>query len=610
MDSAYQTAKQAKNEDDSRLSALQGVKAGLTGVQAWQAAQQGGGMTADNAGQFVGVSVSLGSQKSNSRQTQEQSVSRGSSLTSGNNLTIVAAGNGVPGADGDIRIQGSKLQSGNEILLAAERDIRLEAAANTQKLDGKNSSSGGAIGASIGAGPNGAGLSIFANANKGTGSEKGNGTTWTETTLDSGKQVSLISGRDTALKGAQVNGAKIAANVGRDLTLQSLQDSDDYKSKQTDVSGGASFTFGTMTGSGSLNVSKRKIDSKYESVQEQTGLFSGKGGYQIYVGNHTQLDGSVIASTAASDKNRLSTGTLGWSDIKNKADYTSQLQSASVSGGNNGVDGFTSNMPSGTLIAFNHGDSASSSTSSAISNGTIDIRDPAKQQQGLATLSHDVEHANDSISPIFDKEKEQTRLRQVQLIGDIGTQAMDIVRTQGELNADKAAREELALQGNSNPTQQQVLESKAYKDVMGKYGTGGAYQRVAQAVTAALQGLLGGDIGSALSGASAPYLANIIKQATEGNDSARIMAQAVLGAVVASAQGNSAAAGAAGAATGEFIAAQLYPNRNREDLSESEKQTISALSSLAAGFIGGAVGGDLAGAVAGAQAGAECDGEQ
>ncbi|MGY2257821.1 hemagglutinin repeat-containing protein [Pseudomonas sp. SDO55104_S430] len=603
VDSAYQTTKQAREEDDSRLAALQGVKAGLTGVQAWQAAQQGGGMTDDNAGQFVGISVSLGSQKSSSKQTQEQTVSQGSSLTSGNNLTIIAAGNGIPGADGDIRIQGSKLQAGNEMLLAAERDIRLEAAANTQKLDGKNSSSGGAIGASIGVGPNGGGLSIFANANKGTGSEKGNGTTWTETTLDAGKQVSLISGRDTTLKGAQVSADQIIANVGRDLTLQSLQDSDDYKSKQTNVSGGASVAIIGTGGSANLSVSKSTIDSKYLSVQEQTGLFSGKGGYQVNVGNHTQLDGSVIASTADADKNRLSTGTLGWSDIKNKAEYTSSLQSASVSSGSNGTDGFTSNMPSGMLIAFNHGDSASGNTSSAISNGTLEIRDPAKQQQDVATLSRDVEHANDSISPIFDKEKEQNRLRQVQLIGDIGTQVSDIVRTQGQLEADKAAREELARQGNQNPTLAQVQEAKAYKDVMKKYGTGGDYQRAVQAVSAALQGLAGGDIGSALAGASAPYLANIIKKSTEGNDTARIMAQAVLGAIVAQTQGNSAAAGAAGAVTGELIAAQLYPNTKREDLTEAQKQTISALSTLAAGFVGGAVDGDLGGAVAGAQSG-------
>lgn len=603
VDTAYQTAKQAKQEDDSRVSALQGIKAGLTGVQAWQAAQQNGGMTADNAGQFVGISISLGAQKSSSKQTQEQTISQGSSLTSGNNLSIVAVGNGTPGVDGDIHVQGSSLKAVNDISLAAERDIRLEAAANSQKLDGKNNSGGGAIGISLGVGPQGGGLSIFANANKGTGNEKGTGTTWTETTLDAGHQANLVSGRDTALKGAQVSADKIAASVGRDLTLQSLQDTDNYKSKQTDVSGGVSVAIIGTGGSASLSVSQTKIDSKYQSVQEQTGLYAGKGGYQVDVVNHTQLDGSVIASTAEADKNRLSTGTLGWSDIKNEAEYKSQMQSASVSSSSDGSGGFTSNMPSGTLIAYNHSGSASGMTSSAVSNGTLDIRDPAKQQQDVATLSHDVEHANDSISPIFDKEKEQKRLRQVQLIGDIGTQATDIVRTQGELNADKAAREELASQDNQNPTQEEVREARVYKEVMEKYGTGGDYQRAAQAVTAALQGLAGGDIGSALAGASAPYLANIIKQTTKGNDTVRIMAQAVLGAVVAKAQGNSAAAGGAGAATGELIAAQLYPDRNHADLTEAEKQTVSALSSLAAGFVGAAVGGGLSGAVAGAQSG-------
>ncbi|SDZ69371.1 hemagglutinin repeat-containing protein [Pseudomonas salomonii] len=611
VDSAYKTAKQARNEDDGRLSALQGVKAGLTGVQAWQAAQQNGGMTGANAGQFVGIAISLGSQKSSSKQTQEQTASQGSSLTSGNNLSIVAAGNGTPGADGDIRVQGSKLQAGNEMLLAAERDIRLEAAANTQKLDGKNSSGGGAVGVSLGFGSSGAGLSIFANANKGTGSEKGNGTTWTETTLDAGKQVSLISGRDTVLKGAQVSADQIKAAVGRDLTLQSLQDTDDYKSKQTDVSGGASFTFGTMTGSGSLSISKSKIDSNYKSVQEQTGLFGGKGGYQIDVGNHTQLDGSVIASTATADKNRLSTGTLGWSVLKNKADYTSQLQSASVSSGASGANAFISNMPSGSLIAFNHGDSDSGTTSSAISNGTLDIRDAAKQQQDVATLSHDVEHANGSISPIFDKEKEQKRLRQVQLIADIGTQASDIVRTQGAINAANAqkdpeavaaARDKLIREGNTQPTEKEIA-AQVTRTVMQPYGTGGDYQRAAQAVTAALQGLAGGDIGSALTGASAPYLANLIKQSTQGNDTARIMAHVVLGAVVAQAQGNSAVAGAAGAGTGELIAARLYPDIKTENLSEEQRQTVSALSTLASGLAGGLAGGDLSGAIAGAKAG-------
>ncbi|UFH51769.1 VENN motif pre-toxin domain-containing protein [Pseudomonas sp. KNUC1026] len=81
------------------------------------------------------------------------------------------------------------------------------------------------------------------------------------------------------------------------------------------------------------------------------------------------------------------------------------------------------------------------------------------------------------------------------------------------------------------------------------------------------------------------------------------MAQAVLGAFVAKAQGNSAAAGAAGAATGELIAATLYPNTKTADLTDEQRQTVSALSTLAAGLAGGLAGGDAASAMAGAQAG-------
>ncbi|WP_427196412.1 hemagglutinin repeat-containing protein [Pseudomonas aeruginosa] len=618
IDATYQNAKQARNEDDSRLSALQGIKAGLSGVQAWQAAQQSGGMTGENSAQFVGISASLGSQKSSSRQRQEQQISQGSTLTAGGNLNIIATGSGAVGEDGDLRVQGSKLQAGKDLQLIANRDVVLEAAANTQKLDGKNKSSGGAVGVSVGVGSGEAGISIFANANKGAGKEIGNGTTWTETTLDAGQKASLVSGRDTTLKGVQVNGESILAKVGRDLTLQSLQDRDYYDSKQKNVGGGASLAIVGQGGGANLSLSQSKLHSKYDSVQEQTGLFAGKGGFQVEVGKHTQLDGSVIASTAEAEKNRLSTGSLGWSEIRNKAEYKSQLQSVSVSSANDGAGAFVSNMPSGMLIAYNHGDSASGTTGSAISEGTLEVRDPARQQQDVATLSRDPSRANDSVSPIFDKEKEQKRLQQVQLIGEIGTQAMDILRTQGQLDADKAARAELEARGISAPdagaSERQVedyrkalLGTNAYQDIMGKYGTGGDYQKAAQAVTAALQGLAGGDIGSALAGASSPYVAGVIKQVAGDNDTARIMAHAVLGAVVAQAQGNSAAAGGAGAAGSELaaqvISERLYGTRDSSTLNEAQKQTITALASLAGGLAGSVVDGSSGGAIAGAAGG-------
>ncbi|WP_449105265.1 hemagglutinin repeat-containing protein [Pseudomonas mohnii] len=159
INTAEQTAQEAKHEDDTRLAALQGIKAGLSGYQAWQGAQavEAGAQE----GSFFGISLSLGAQKSSSKQVQEQSVSQGSSLTAGNDLRVIATGNGPSGSGGDLSVIGGKLQAGHDVLLSAARDIDLRAGANTQKLDGSNKSGGGAVGVSLGVGSGGGGLSVF-----------------------------------------------------------------------------------------------------------------------------------------------------------------------------------------------------------------------------------------------------------------------------------------------------------------------------------------------------------------------------------------------------------------------------------------------------------------
>ncbi|HHB9442390.1 TPA: hemagglutinin repeat-containing protein, partial [Yersinia enterocolitica] len=217
------------------------------------------------------------------------------------------------------------------------------------------------------------------------------------------------------MQGAQVSGETVKADVGRDLLLQSQQDSDRYDSKQQDASVGGSFNFGSMTGSASINASRDKMHSNFDSVQEQTGFFAGKGGFDITVGEHTQLDGAVIASTATADKNTLDTGTLGFSNIGNKADFKVEHQSVGISTGGNIGGQFVGNMANGLLVGANNEGHADSTTHAAVSDGTITIRDTDKQQQNVAGLSRDVEHANNALSPIFDKEKEQNRLREAQL---------------------------------------------------------------------------------------------------------------------------------------------------------------------------------------------------
>ncbi|WP_164996190.1 hypothetical protein [Proteus alimentorum] len=45
------------------------------------------------------------------------------------------------------------------------------------------------------------------------------------------------------------------------------------------------------------------------------------------MGKHTQLDGAVISSTSEAKNNQLDTGTLGFSDIHNYAEYKVEHQS-------------------------------------------------------------------------------------------------------------------------------------------------------------------------------------------------------------------------------------------------------------------------------------------
>ncbi|HEJ7090955.1 TPA: hemagglutinin repeat-containing protein [Serratia marcescens] len=635
LNTAVSSAQQARKEGDGRLNALQNTKAALSGVQAAQAWERDNALTASaeaknaaaglqpgdegaaqGATNTVGISASYGSQSSKSETRTDSHQSQGSTLTAGQNLSITASGKNHNAQSGDIVVTGSQLKAGKDLSLDAARDITLQSAQNSESTVGKNSSKGGNVGVGIGAGSGGYGISVSAGVNAGKGHENGNGLTHAETTLDAGSNLKVTSGRDTRLTGAQASGEKVTVDVGRDLTLESQQDSDRYDARQTQMSGGISVPIGAGSGSANFSASKDKLHSNFDSVKEQTGLFAGKGGYDVKVKEHTQLDGAVIASQADKEKNRLDTGTLGWTDIHNQADYSATHSGGSFStGGPVGKDLLT-NTAGGMLSGANHSGHAEGTTKAGVSEGTLIVRDTGKQQQDVAQLNRDTEHANaGSISPIFNKEKEQNRLKQAQLIGEIGGQAMDVIRTQGDIAGLKAQKDPAALsqareqlEKSGKPTNDAAVMQRAYDNAMRQYGTGSDLQKAAQAVTGALTALAGNNLAGALASGASPYLATEIKKRVgEDNIAANAMAHAVLGAVTAQLNNQSAAAGGLGAGGGElaarYIAGQLYPGKTAQQLSESEKQQVSALSQLAAGLAGGLATGDTAGAVTGGQAG-------
>ncbi|WP_438499741.1 VENN motif pre-toxin domain-containing protein [Pantoea ananatis] len=366
------------------------------------------------------------------------------------------------------------------------------------------------------------------------------------------------------------------------------------------------------------------MHSNFDSVKEQSGLYAGNGGFDVTVGNHAQLNGAVIVSQADADKNRLDTGTLGFTDLHNEADYKTEHQGIGMSSGASLGGQFAGNMANTMLAGAGGKGHAEGTTQSAVSDGTIVVRDQANQKQDTATLSRDTAHANDSISPIFNKEKEQQRLQTAQMIGEIGSQVGDIVKTQGAIEATRAANNDMKqvspeklqqakkdweeANPGKTPTSEQISKQawQSYYDSAlsaSPYAVGGSVQRIVTAATAAVQGLASGDIRAAAGGA-APYIANLIGH-SDLDPASRLMAHAVVNAALAAAQDKNIAAGAAGAVTGELtgmLASEIYGKKPYE-MNDREKETVSALATLAAGLSGGLAGSGAADMVAAAQAG-------
>ncbi|MGY8615711.1 hemagglutinin repeat-containing protein [Pantoea agglomerans] len=609
-------AKSASEAGDDRLKALGAVKAlesgwAMSGAKTMQSGQALANGNMNQAG--IKIELSVGASKSKSSSEYNANAVKGSSLNGGGNIAVVATG--ANGSSGDITLAGSGI-TGKNVTLAAAHDLNLTAATNNTEQKSSNKASGWSGGVHVAIG-NETGIGIQASGFMASGKENGKTTDYVNSRVNASNDLTLSSGNDTVLSGAQALGNRIVADVGHDLTMTSLQDTDDYQSKQQSASGGFSFTFGSMTGSAGLSLSQSKVNSEYASVGDQSGLFAGNGGYDIYVGNHTQLNGAVIASTAQSANNALSTGTLGWSDIDNHASYKASSSSISMGGGNE------DNKMSGGAIptsANTHG-SASGTTRSAVADGTITVRNGQAQTQNVADLSRDTDNANGHIDKIFDKDKVARKLEFAQGMQELGQRVAGDVSSYKMQAAEDETRERL-LKANPQYASYSkaelnnlIVNDAGYKAVAEKWGTGGSYSMAAAAVTGVLGGLGASNLGAAAAGGMAPYIANKIKQATskvvdgqeQTNVLANTMAHAVAGAVLAQLAGNNATAGAAGAAGGELMArailSSMYPGKQASELTQDEKQIVSALGQLAAQLSAGVASGSVEGGIQGAVAG-------
>ena len=222
------------------------------------------------------------------------------------------------------------------------------------------------------------------------------------------------------------------------MSIESEQDKKNYKETSKTSGLSISYTPGSaVTVSGGKG--KTNTDSTYESVTKQAGIYAGKEGYDIQVKNNTRLKGAVIDSQAEKEKNRITTGTLTWENIDNKAEYKASGKGISYTNGA-GIPlnalGLLSNM--GPTVK----DKAGTTTRSAISKGTITITDKENQKQDIEKLNRNTEDSLNKLKEIFDKTKVEERKQLLEELGIVGNRAIHEIASHNgwkDGSAEKAA---------------------------------------------------------------------------------------------------------------------------------------------------------------------------
>jgi len=608
---ADKVAQSHKQSDDPRLQAIYAAQAAMTALSAYNQ---------NTAAVKVTVSATVGS--------SHQSVEQKSTQQSGS--VLKAGGDVAVTAKQDITGEGVKI-SGDNVSLNAGRDIALNSAEDSSS---QQSSSGGSkygvgVGFGLGGSQNGFSLELAASQNSANGN--GSSITHHNSEVSAAGDLTVKAGQDVKLNGANLNGNHVDLNAGRNLEIASQQDRASYASHQSSSGFSASICIPPICAGvpvqGSASMSGSKIYNDFDSVQQQSGISAGDGGYNIYVGNHTQLDGAIIASSATPDKNHLSTGTLGWTDIENHANAGGSGFSAAVSGSmgkntthtsdSSGNDTSKSgqsqqsgdnSLPMGTLQQTK--DRASSTTYSAISPGTIEIRNPDAQKQDVSQISRDTAAAENVLKDKFDVQKAEGSLTIQREMAVLGQQAIqqtfDALKKQEKEQERNKLKNDAAFNKLSEADQKKALD-KIDQNVEEKYGIGSDLQIAAQAISGLFAGLAGGNVSGAVAAGAAPLLAQMVKQVSQGNEPMRVLLHTLASGLIAKAQGGSTIGGVAGGLTAGMLSyndalSHLLYGKDASELSADDKMLIANIVTLAGAAAGGAVDGS-AGVGSGASAG-------
>lgn len=401
-----QMAKAASKTNDKRIEALAVATAGLAAYTAYSAVSAGQGTTIDNKPNQIAkpgqsgpgaatrdanaidkvggltIGASLGTAKSESKTVQTADTAAASQVLAGGKAMIVAAGKG---SDSDLLVRGSDIRGREGVVLKAEGDLSIQAAANHQAQHSTNSSKSASAGVAFNTTT---GFSVNAAFSSGRGHADGEDQAWRHSRVE-GDQVRLQSGDYLQIRGATVDGKRVVADVGKDLRIESVQDTSTFDSKQKNLS--ASVSVGVVP-MGMATSANQTAHSDYASVVEQSGIRAGEQGFQIAVKGNTHLAGSVIDSApeaAANQRNSLVTGSFTATAIDNQA-HASAKTSGVVIGNdlsNQGTYGAAKAVVSTLMSQGKESGHSVGTTQSAVQRADVTLTNADKAEQSWEALS-------------------------------------------------------------------------------------------------------------------------------------------------------------------------------------------------------------------------------
>ena len=423
---------------DGRLKALYALQAGMNARDIQKNQKTDKAINKNNA---VGINISLGSTgwKDHAETVTEEA--RGSRITAGRTAAIIAKE--------DMTVKGSTVNA-QDIHLTAGNNIHILSSENKSTTTEETKGKSGSIGAFLSKG----GYGIGASYGKGKGQTEETTLTHTPSDITAKNTVALSSGNDTLIRGGTVKGNKVTANAGR-MSIESEQDKKNYKEKSKTSGLSISYTPGSaVTVSGGKG--KTNTDSTYESVTKQAGIYAGKEGYDIQVKNNTRLKGAIIDSKAPAEKNKLTTGTLTWENIDNKAEYKTKASGITVS--TNAVSKLNP-LGLGYVPTVPVKGKAGSTTYAAIADSIITTTKEKTDKE----ISHDTTNALNTLSEIFDKKKIEEKQEYVNILSQVGYRLIGDIAGHKENELYKKA-EKARKENNSILAEKYEKEAKKWSE--------------------------------------------------------------------------------------------------------------------------------------------------